>query len=122
MSSEPFIVAICGILKRCWEISQDHQEELQPKLLDGGELPKKSEFIEIMFSIWKDAIRILGIKTAFSGDLSYKDLHMNIYKLNYISNLNLWKFELISKAEIYFAENPFRGIFYFILPEILVAE
>jgi len=59
-ATEPMLVSICGIMKRCWEISQDHKDELQPRLVDGGELPKKSEFLEIMFSVWKDAVRIFA--------------------------------------------------------------
>lgn len=60
LSTEAMIVAICGILKRCWEISQERAKELQPKLTKDGNLPKKSEYIELMFSVWKDAVRILG--------------------------------------------------------------
>jgi len=96
ISTEPMIVAICGILKRCFEISQQHQKELIPKLTDDGELPKKSQFIELMFSIWKDAVRILGfLHFIFSDSLmeifenfcqnlgykSHKDQLFNIAKI-----------------------------------------
>ena len=61
-ATEPMLVAICGIMKRCWEISQNpkYKDELRPRLQDGGELPKRSAYIEIMFEIWKNTVRILA--------------------------------------------------------------
>ena len=46
--------------KRCHEISQNRQDELQMRLENDGSIPKKSDFIEILLHIWKDSMRILG--------------------------------------------------------------
>ena len=57
------VVAVVGIAKRCHEIANSRQDELQARLESDGSLPKKSDFIEIMMNIWKDSMRILGKKT-----------------------------------------------------------
>ena len=54
------VVAVVGIAKRCHEIANSRQDELQARLESDGSLPKKSDFIEIMMNIWKDSMRILG--------------------------------------------------------------
>ena len=51
-----------GIAKRCHEIANSRQDELQARLESDGSIPKKSDFIEIMMNIWKDSMRILGKK------------------------------------------------------------
>ena len=54
------VVAVVGIAKRCHEIANSRQDELQARLESDGSLPKKTDFIEIMLNIWKDSMRILG--------------------------------------------------------------
>ena len=54
------VVAVVGIAKRCHEIANSRQDELQARLESDGSIPKKSDFIEIMMNIWKDSMRILG--------------------------------------------------------------
>ena len=60
IQTETMLVAVVGISKRCHEIANIRQDELQTRLQNDGSLPKKSDFIQILLSIWKDSIRILG--------------------------------------------------------------
>ena len=63
------VVAVVGIAKRCHEIANSRQDELQARLESDGSLPKKSDFIEIMMNIWKDSMRILGKKNILTPEI-----------------------------------------------------
>jgi len=69
IQTEPMVVAVVGIAKRCHEIANSRQDELQARLESDGSLPKKSDFIEIMMNIWKDSMRILGKKFILTPEI-----------------------------------------------------
>ena len=59
IQTEPMLVAVTGIAKRCHQMANERHDELAARL-DGAELVKKSDFIEVLIDIWKDSIRIMG--------------------------------------------------------------
>ena len=60
VQTETMLVAVVGIAKRCLDIANSRQNEIQTRLLNDGSLPVKSDFIQILLEIWKDSMRILG--------------------------------------------------------------
>ena len=48
------------LAKRCHELANERQDELQARLDTNAEVEKKSDFVEILVDIWKDCVRIIA--------------------------------------------------------------
>ena len=82
--TEPMVVAVCGIAKRCHELANERHDELQARLSTNGEIEEKSDFINVMIDIWKDAIRILGNILDTNDPKERKSLQTLVLSLNAI--------------------------------------